>query len=303
MKGRPLKGGEAPLKDRKNHERRFRGAIPDTHGRAFSVAGKAPTESGDVQPSTRIGGTPVSTTNEKRQGRLGPFLVVVPALVVVGALGFSALGGVEAALIAAGVGLGWSLFLGFIAMRLAQSESRRIALANVSVFVATLGSGLLAGGALLQQLLLSAGLVTPSTTFTMIHPPFGGSFNLFIITLNSLMEWLLIPVALFLNWHIPKRRTLIVTAAAVFYAMRIWTYVYFVPNIFEFGALPPNGPFSAEVVERFRIWVNLSWLRFAIQDALTYLLFLLAAFVPASASGTFRKPAGEKAVEKEAQSA
>src|SRR5829696_9156395 len=66
------------------------------------------------------------------------------------------------------------------------------------------------------------GLGTPSTTFTMIHPPFGDSFNLLIITLNSLMEWLLIPAALFLNWHIPKRRTLIVIAAVVFYAMRIW---------------------------------------------------------------------------------
>ena len=111
------------------------------------------------------------------------------------------------------------------------------------------------------------------------------------------------PVALFCNWHIPKRRTLIVIAAAAFYAMRLWSYIYFVPNIFEFGALPPDGPFSAEVVERFRMWVNLSWLRFAIQDALTYLLLLLAAFVPASATGTFRKPTGARAVEQNLQSA
>jgi hypothetical protein len=88
-----------------------------------------------------------------------------------------------------------------------------------------------------------------------------------------------------------------------FYAMRLWSYVYFVPNIFEFGALPPDGPFSAEVVEQFRMWVNLSWLRFAIQDLLPYLLLLLAAFVPASASENLRKPTGEKAVEKEAQGA
>src|SRR5215217_388963 len=133
--------------------------------------------------------------------------------------------------------------------------------------------------------------------------PFGGSFSLFIITMNSLMEWLLMPVALFLNWHIPKRTTLIVIAAAAFYAMRVWSYLYFVPNIFEFGAIPPDGPFSAEVVERFRMWVNLSWLRFAIQEVLTYLLFLLAAFVPASATGTFRKPTGERAAEQNPQSA
>jgi len=245
----------------------------------------------------------VSTMKTTLWDRRGPFLVVVPATTAIGALGATALGSVTAALLGAVAGLGWGLLLGFIAMRLTRRESRRPALANVSVFLAALGSGLLAGGALLVLLLLSAGLGAPSTTFAMIHPPFGGSFNLFIITLNSLMEWLLIPAALFLNWRIPKRRTLIVIAAVVYYAMRVWTYVYFVPNIFEFGELPPDGPFSAEVVERFRMWVNLNWLRFAIQDVLTYLLFLLAAFVPASATSTFRKLAGEKAVEREAQSA
>jgi hypothetical protein len=91
--------------------------------------------------------------------------------------------------------------------------------------------------------------------------------------------------------------------AVVYYAMRIWTYVYFVPNIYEFGAIPPDGPFSAEVVERFRIWVNLSWLRFAIQDVLTYLLFLLSAFVPVSPDGNLRKLGGGKAAESEVQNA
>jgi len=245
----------------------------------------------------------VSITNEKHYGRLDPFLIVAPALVVVSAIGFSTLGGFGAALIAGCFALGWSLLLGFIALRLARSESRRAALANGSVFLVTLAMGLMAGGGLPYQLLLSAGLSTPSTTFTMIHPPFSDTSNVFIITMNSLMEWLLIPAALFLNWHIPKRRTLIVIAAAAFYAMRVWSYVYFVPNIFEFGALPPDGPFSAEVVERFRMWVNLNWLRIAIQEILTYLLFLLAAFVPASATGTIRNLAGEKAVEKETQGA
>ena len=234
--------------------------------------------------------------------RRGPLLIVVPATTVIGALGATALGSVTAALLWAVAGLVWGLLLRFIAMRLARSESRRPGLANASVFLAALCSGMLAGGTLLVQMLLTAGLGAPSTSFTIIHSPFGGSFNLFIITLNSLMEWLLIPAALFLNWHIPKRRTLIVIAAAVYYGMRVWTYIYFVPVIFEFGAIPPDGPFSAEVVERFRIWVNLSWIRFGV-DISTNLLFLLAAFVPASVTGNFRNLAGEKAVQKEAQSA
>ena len=244
----------------------------------------------------------MSTMKTTLWDRRGPFLVVVPATTAIGALGATALGSVTAALLGAVAGLGWGLLLGFIAMRLTRRESRRPALANVSVFPAALGSGLLAGGALLVLMLLSAGLGAPSTSFTIIHPPFGGSFNLFIITLNSLMEWLLIPAALFLNWHIPKRRTLIVIAAVVYYAMRVWTYIYFVPNIFEFGAIPPDGPFSAEVVERFRIWVNLSWLRFGF-DISTNLLFLLSAFVPVSPDGNLRKLGGEKAAEREVQNA
>jgi hypothetical protein len=49
--------------------------------------------------------------------------------------------------------------------------------------------------------------------------------------------------------------------------------------------------------------MNLNWLGFAIQDLLPCLLLLLAAFVPASATDAIRKPAREKAVRKEAQSA
>src|SRR5215217_5319492 len=247
-----------------NHESRFRVAIPDTHGRSSSVAGEAPPNRRRSRPSMRIGGTSASTMKTTLWDQRGPFLVVVPATTTIGALGATALGSATAALLGAVAGLGWGLFLGFIATRLTRRESWSPALANASVFLAALGSGLLAGGALLVLLLLSAGLSAPSTTFTMIHPPFGGSFNLFIITLNSLMEWLLLPAALFLNWHIPKRRTLIVIAAVVYYAMRVWSYYYLVPNIFEFGAIAPDGPFSAGGLRPFRIWVNLSWFRLGI---------------------------------------
>ena len=113
----------------------------------------------------------MSTTNKQHYGRVGPFLFVAPALVVVSAIGFSTLGGFSAALIAGTLALGWSLLLGFIALRLARSESRRAALANGSLFLITLAMGVMAGGGLPYQLLLSAGLSTPSTTFTMIHPP------------------------------------------------------------------------------------------------------------------------------------
>ena len=91
----------------------------------------------------------MSTMKTTLWDRRGPFLVVFPATTVIGALGATALGSVTAALFGAVAGLGWGLLLWFIAMRLARRESRSPALANVSVFLATLCSGMLAGGALL----------------------------------------------------------------------------------------------------------------------------------------------------------
>src|SRR5215217_4880913 len=163
-----------------NHESRFRVAIPDTHGRSSSVAGEAPPNRRRSRPSMRIGGTSASTMKTTLWDQRGPFLVVVPATTTIGALGATALGSATAALLGAVAGLGWGLILGFIAMRLARSESWRPGLANVSVFLAALCSGILAGGALLVQMQMIVGLGAPSTSFTIIHPPFGGSFNLFI---------------------------------------------------------------------------------------------------------------------------
>jgi hypothetical protein len=38
----------------------------------------------------------------------------------------------------------------------------------------------------------------------------------FFVIFNSLMEWLALPVALFLNWQDPKRRPLLIAGAVLF---------------------------------------------------------------------------------------
>ena len=44
------------------------------------------------------------------------------------------------------------------------------------------------------------------------------------------MEWLLIPVGVFLNWQNMRQRPLLVAAALLFYLSRAWTYIHFVPH-------------------------------------------------------------------------
>src|SRR5262249_23787739 len=108
-----------------------------------------------------------------------------------------------------------------------------------------------------------------------MRPPMKGGFTFFLI-FNTLMEWLVIPAAAYFNWHLSQRRILIVAGALLYYAARVWTYLYFVSNIFEFMATSTGGPPSAELVNRVTRWVNLSWGRATI-DGLTAVLFLVAA--------------------------
>src|SRR5262249_59849343 len=45
-----------------------------------------------------------------------------------------------------------------------------------------------------------------------MRPPMKGGFTFFLI-FNTLMEWLVIPAAVYLNWHLSQRRILIVAGA------------------------------------------------------------------------------------------
>lgn len=114
-------------------------------------------------------------------------------------------------------------------------------------------------------------------------PSLKGGLTFFLI-FNTLMEWLVISAALSLNWHLPRRRALIAAGALLYYAARAWTYVYFVPNIFEFMTTPAGAALSAELTGRVREWVLLSWIRTGI-DGLLAVLFLLAAATPGALNG------------------
>ncbi len=93
------------------------------------------------------------------------------------------------------------------------------------------------------------------------------------------MELLLLPGALLLNWQLPTRRNLILVGAVLFYAQRVWSYLYFVPTIFHFEGMTPAQLTSAAVVEDVREWILLSWIRMGV-DGLLFVLLLLAVAVP-----------------------
>jgi hypothetical protein len=227
---------------------------------------------------------------EKKTNRrdFGPLLFIVPVTTIVGAFGATALNfGVVGFAIGAAVGLVWSSLLGLVATQLSSKESWRLNLAQASILAAALVAGALFGGGLLYQLLMSAGINSPSTLPTLLQSAIGNPLNLFFITFNTLMEYVCIPAAIFFNWNIPRRRRLLLPTAVLFYAMRIWTYVYFAPLILHITATT-HGPLSTSSVALFQQWVQLNWGRNAI-DSITYVVLLGAAFLMTERSEKFHK--------------
>jgi hypothetical protein len=212
------------------------------------------------------------------QDRFSSFFLVVLATTLIGAFGAS-LGGRMATVIGGVTGLIWGILVGlastWTARRWSSLPKRWLYFA---VFVATT----LFGGSLLAMLLYVAS-PTPENILALMRAPFKGGFTFFVI-FNSLMEWLILPAALFLNWQRSQRRPLLIICAVLFYLSRVWTYVYFVPQIFHFMTINPGASISTDVATGVLRWVNLSWIRCGI-DGLVAILFLRSALAPDRISG------------------
>jgi hypothetical protein len=122
---------------------------------------------------------------------------------------------------------------------------------------------------------MNAAMLEPSTTRAALSALMQPSIPYFI-AVNTLLEALVVPLVLYLNWHIPKRRSLILVAVLVYFTMRVQSYLSFVPMRLE---IAQHDLSSAEVG-----WFKRSLVRDyrGILNIVTHVSFILAAFVPAA---------------------
>jgi hypothetical protein len=198
-------------------------------------------------------------------------------------VGFSAgtLGGPVAAMIFGAVGFLWGVLAVLVAKRLTRS-SRPTVFANVSLYAATFASTCLTGLGLQIMPIMDVSVThAPQFFADLVRPPIGDAEALPFYLLNTPLEWLFIPGALLLNARIPRRRTLILAAATLYFAMRVWSYLYFISDILEWNRGMTGQPLSSAQLVQAVLWVDLSWVRLGL-DAATALLLLGAAFIPAA---------------------
>jgi len=180
--------------------------------------------------------------------------------------------------IAAGSSLGLILA---VAATFEIRANRLKRMANISIFFSVIASGVLFGASLYASTwanqLWSA---SPPASFTLIQPPYDVGFSLLYVFFNSLLEMAVL-LALFLNWRVPRRRNIIIVLAVTYLTMRVWTYIYFLPNVIDFLTADTTEPFSPELKARADEWVYLSYYRTAI-DGIANALFLATTFIPFS---------------------
>jgi hypothetical protein len=164
-----------------------------------------------------------------------PYFITVPATSVIVALGSTGLAlGTSGIVGGAALGLVWAISLGGVVERLMRHDHWKQWLANGSVFVVIVASGLMLGGGVMYGLLMRAAASGPVEVLSAMMQP---TIPFFII-LNTPLELAAVPCALFTNWHNGARRRLILPAAASFYALRIWSYVVYVPNRMAIASRP-----------------------------------------------------------------
>ena len=99
-------------------------------------------------------------------------------------------------------------------------------------------------------------------------------YGLFFYALHGPFEWLLMPLALMVNWLHPTRRRLLIVAAVIFYLGRVASALYFAPAALYWGRHPAE---AAAHLDQVALWIGLDLIRVIVQDTVTAALLLVAA--------------------------
>ena len=202
-----------------------------------------------------------------------PFCLSVSFTVAIQTLGLSEFLPVPLALLAAA---GWGIAIGLIAIRISNKLTLSAWLEDALVVVGTVSMAFFAFGGVVGILLLSSALKSTSLSGETLVLMFLPSIPLAIIA-NVPVELLVVPVLLILGWREGTRRILIVTAAALYFVHRVWTYLVFASDRLDFAQTEKSTtPLTAAERQQFYTDLHLDDPRWILNLAI-FAVFLLAA--------------------------
>ena len=173
-----------------------------------------------------IHASPTTTPTGRTRDWLVPtVLVVVFTALITGWFNLSEAMPLPLAVLA---GAAWGVLLGWAGSRLRTHPAIAAWLEDVFVYLGTVGFAFAGCGGLMAILLLDGALDSSSVTGETLESTFLPAIPYYIVV-NSILEILVIPGAIAFSWRPGPRRILILVGAALYFAMRVWTYLAFVP--------------------------------------------------------------------------
>jgi hypothetical protein len=133
------------------------------------------------------------------------------------------------------------------------------------------------GGGLYEHFVLTPlWSASPPASFAIIQPGTGVPLQNFWIPVHAAITVFII-LAVWLSWKDRKVRALLATGLVSYIVMRVWSGLFFIPEMLAFQQVPANSPASAELMARVHSWTFWTWFREPL-DVLSFGCFLLAVF-------------------------
>ena len=132
---------------------------------------------------------------------------------------------------------------------------------NLSLVFATFCLALAVGGGIYEGLIVNPQWsINPPSSFSLVQEKTGIPLQKFWIPAHILIT-LFIVAALFLNWRSPARRNFIIVAVISYIVMRVWSFIYFIPEMLSFQKVAIDSPPTDQLLERVERWNALTWWR------------------------------------------
>ncbi|MDB4904290.1 MAG: transposase [Mucilaginibacter sp.] len=114
----------------------------------------------------------------------------------------------------------------------------------------------------------------PPESFQILKGKYAPDLKSFWIGIHSVHEITFI-LAIVFCWQIAFTREWLLVLFAIHFCVRIWTIVYFAPNIIEFQRIANTNQNSADLIARTMQWKRLNYLRVGVFVAISFALVLL----------------------------
>jgi hypothetical protein len=134
-------------------------------------------------------------------------------------------------------------------------------LAQWSLTLLALSMAIALGGGLHESFVLAPlWSASPPSSFSIIQPGTGFPLQHFWVPVHAAIT-VFILVSLVLTWRETAVRRLLFLALACYLAMRVWSGLYFIPEMLAFQQVPASAPPSTDLSKRVSDWTFWTWFR------------------------------------------